>query len=67
MIDILEGVPLFVNFNNIGESYTPYVQFVLKLRLNHIIFCNMVIFFTILSLVRHFQKSIDLTLSKLHY
>ena len=66
-IHILEGVPLFVNSNNIGESYTPYVPFVLKLRSNHIIFFNMVRFFTILSLIHHFQKSFDLTLSILHY
>ena len=66
-IDILQGVPSFVNFNNIGESYTPYVPFVPKLRSDHIKSFNMVRFFTILSLVHHFQEYFDLTLSILHY
>ena len=66
-IDVFKGVPSFVNFNNVGESYTPYVSFVLKLFPEHIKSFNMVRFFTILSLVHHFQKSIDLKLSILHY
>ena len=66
-IDVLKGVSSFANFNNVGESYTPYVPFVLKLFPEHIKSFNMVIFFTILSLVHHFQKSFDLTLSILHY
>ena len=65
-IDVLKGVPSFANYYNAGESYTPYVPFVLKLFLGHIKDFSMVRFFTILSLV-HFQKSFDLTLSILHY
>ena len=48
-IDVLKGVPSFVIFNNVGESYTPYVPFVLKLFPGHIKDYSMVRFFTILS------------------
>ena len=65
-IDVLKGVPCFVDFFNAGESYTPYVPFVLELFPEHIKSVSMVRFFTILSLL-HFQKSFDLTLSILHY
>ena len=37
-IDVLKGVPSFANFYNAGESYTPYVPFVLELFPEHIIF-----------------------------
>jgi len=37
-IDVLKGVPSFANFYNAGESYTPYVPFVLQLFPKHIIF-----------------------------
>ena len=30
-INVLKGVPSFANFYNAGESYTPYVPFVLEL------------------------------------
>ena len=66
-IDFLKGVPSFVNFNNVGESYTPYVPFVLKLRPEHIKSFNMVRVFTIMSLGHHFQKSFDIRLTVLHY
>ena len=66
-IDVLKGVPSFVNFNNVGESYTPYVSFVLTLFPKHIKSFNMVRFFTILSLLHHLQKTFDITLSILHY
>ena len=66
-IDALKSLPMAANQYNAGASYTPYVPFVLQLFPEHIIFFNMVRFFTILSLVHHFQKSFDLTLSILHY
>ena len=66
-IDVLKVVPSFANFYNAGESYTPYVPLVLELFLEHIKCVSMVRFFTILSLLHHFQKSFDLTLSIHHY
>ena len=53
-IDVLKGVPSFANFCNVGESYTPYVPFVVQLFPGHVKDFNMVRFFTILSLVHHF-------------
>ena len=50
-IDVLKGVPSFANFYNAGESYTPYVPFVLELFPKHIKSVSMVGFFTILSLL----------------
>ena len=66
-IDVLKSLPMAADFYNAGESYTPYVPFVLKLFPGHIKSFSMVRFFTILSLVHHFQKSFDLTLSILYY
>ena len=66
-IEVLKSLPMAADFYNAGASYTPYVPFVLKLRSDHIKSFNMVRFFTIPSLVHHFQKSFDLTLSILHY
>ena len=66
-IDVLKGVPQFVNFYNAGESYTPYVPLVLQLFPGHVKDFSMVRFFTILSLVHHFQKSFDLRLTIPHY
>ena len=48
-IDVLRGVPSFVNSNNVGRPYTSYVPFVLKLLPGHIKDYNMIRFFTILS------------------
>ena len=66
-IDVLKSLPMAADFHNVGASYTPYVPFVLRLFPEHIRDISMVRFFTILSLVHHFQKSFDLTLSILHY
>ena len=66
-IEVLKGVPGFVDFYNAGESYTPYVPFVVELFPGYVKDLNMVRFFTILSLVHHFQKSFDLRLTVLHY
>ena len=66
-IKVLKGVAGFADFYDAGESYTPYVPFVVQLFSGHVKDFNMVRFFTILSLVHHFQKSFDLTLSILHY
>jgi len=43
-IDVLKGVPSFVNFYNAGESYTPYMPFVLQLFPGHIHDISMVSF-----------------------
>ena len=67
-IEVLKDVAGFANFYDVGESYTPYVSFVLKLFPGHIKYFSMVRFFTILSLVHHFQKSFDLRLITIpHY
>ena len=41
-IGVLRGVPLYVNSNNVGQPYTSYVPFVLKLFPGHIKDYNMV-------------------------
>ena len=66
-IDVLKGLPMAADFYNADESYTPYVPFVVKLFSGHVKDFFLVRFFTILSLVHHFQKSFDLTISILHY
>ena len=66
-IDVLKVLPMAADFYNAGESYTPYVPFVLKLFPGHVKDFSMVRFFTILSLVHHFQKSFDLRLTIPHY
>ena len=48
-IGFLRDVPTYVNSNNVGQPYTSYVLFVLKLFPGHIKDYNMVIFFAILS------------------
>ena len=49
-INVLKGVPSFVNLNNIGKPYTPYVPFVVKLFSEHVKDNNIIVsFFTILS------------------
>ena len=57
-IDVLKSLPMAAEFYNASASYTPYVTFVLQLFLEHICDISMVRFFTILSLVHHFQKCI---------
>ena len=43
-IDVLKGVSGFADFYNAGESYTPYVPFVLQLFPGHILDISMVSF-----------------------
>ena len=50
-----------------SESYTPYVPFVLELLPEYVSRDIMVIFFTVLSLLHHFQKFFDLRLTIPHY
>ena len=49
-----------------SESYTPYVPFVLELLPIYVSNYIMVRFFTVLSLLHHFQKSFDLRLTIPH-
>ena len=66
-IEVLKDVAGFADFFYAGESYRPYVPFVVKLLLGYVTKFIMVRFFTILSLVHHFQKSIDLRITIPHY
>ena len=50
-----------------SESYTPYAPFVLELLPVYVSKDIMVRFFTVLSLLHHFQKSFDLRLIIPHY
>ena len=43
-IDVLKGLPMVADFYNAGESYTPYVPFVLQLFPGHIRDISMVSF-----------------------
>jgi len=61
-IDFLKDVTSFAR-----ESYTPYVTFVVELFPGYVSNHIMVRFFTILSLLHHFQKSFDLRLTIPHY
>src|SRR4051812_7825858 len=61
-IDFLKDVTGFER-----ESYTPYVPFVVELLPGYVSNYIMVRFFTVLSLLHHFQKSFDLRLIILHY
>ena len=66
-IEVLKYVTSFANFYDAGESYTPYVPFVLELLPVYVSNHIMVSFFTVLSLLHHFQKSFDLRLTIPHY
>ena len=66
-IEVLKDLADFVNFYDAGQSYTTYVPFVVELFPGYVKNPNMVIFFTILSLVHNFQKSFDLRLTIPHY
>ena len=66
-IGVLRDVPSYVNSNNVGQPYTSYVPFVLKLLPRHIKDYNMVRFFYYFVTLVHFQKSFDLTLSIMYY
>jgi len=44
-IEVLKGVPGFVDFYDAGESYTPYVPFVVELFPGYVKDSNMVRFF----------------------
>ena len=61
-IDFLKDVTGFAR-----ESYTPYVLFVVELFPGYVSNHIMVRFFTVLSLLHHFQKSFDLRLTIPHY
>jgi hypothetical protein len=61
-IDFLRNVNGFAR-----ESYTPYVPFVVELLPGYVSNYIMVRFFTVLSLLHHFQKSFDLRLIIPHY
>ena len=66
-IEVLKDVTGFPNFFYAGESYTPYVPFVVELLPGYVSNYIMVRFFTVLSLLHHFQKSFDLRLIIPHY
>ena len=66
-IDVLKNVAGCADFHDTGESYTPYVPFVLELFPGYVSNYIMVRFFIILSLLHHFQKSFDLRLIIPHY
>ena len=61
-ISFLEDVTGFAS-----KSYTPYVLFVLELLPVYVSNYIMVRFFTVLSLLHHFQKSFALRLTIPHY
>ena len=61
-ISFLEDVTGFAS-----KSYTPYVPFVLELLPVYVSNYIMVRFFTVLSLLHHFQKSFALRLTIPHY
>ena len=66
-IKVLKDVAGFADFYDAGESYRPYVIFVAELLPVYVTKPIMVRFFTILSLVHHFQKSFDLRLTISYY
>ena len=53
-IKVLKDVTGFANFYDAGESYTPYVPFVVELFLGYVSNYIMVRFFTVLSLASYF-------------
>ena len=61
-IDFLRNVNGFAR-----ESYTPYVPLFVELLPGYVSNYIMVRFFTVLSLLHHFQKSFDLRLIIPHY
>ena len=65
-IDVLTNVAGCADFHDASESYTPYVPFVLELFPGYVSNYIMMSFFTILSLLHHFQKYFDLRLTISH-
>src|SRR3954470_20048369 len=57
-IGFLRDVPSYVNSNNVGQPYTSYVPFVLKLFLGHIKDYNMVSFFCYFVTLVHYNNAL---------